>query len=306
MDEVETLELRQLRYFVEVAEREHISEAAEHLHVAQSAISRQIANLEEELGAPLFERIGRNVKLTPVGKTFLEHAIEALKAVDFAAKKVEEYLDPQKGTVKIGFPTSLASYVLPTVISAFKKQYPDVEFQLRQGSYKYLIDAVKNRELNLAFLGPLPPKDELIDATVLFSENIHALLPSTHRLAKQKNINLVDLRDDPFVLFPDGYILHKVAVDACKSVGFQPKISTEGEDMDALKGLVAAGIGVTLLPESSMYDSTPRLAVKMPIAMPNLRRTVGVISPTTRDLAPSELEFLKFVKNFYSRLSQFQ
>ncbi|WP_413363269.1 LysR family transcriptional regulator [Lysinibacillus sp. 3P01SB] len=300
------MELRQLRYFVEVAEREHISEAAEHLHVAQSAISRQIANLEEELGTPLFERIGRNVKLTPIGKTFLEHTITALKAIDFAAKQVEEFLDPAKGTIKIGFPTSLASYVLPTVISAFKKEYPDVSFHLRQGTYKFLIDAVKNRELNLAFLGPLPPKDESINTTILFSENIHALLPANHRLAKNKQINLVDLRNENFVLFPEGYILHKVAVEACRSAGFVPAITSEGEDMDALKGLVAAGIGVTLLPESSLYDSTPRFTVKMPIAIPAIRRTVGVISPTNRELAASEKVFLDFVTNFFSRLSQFQ
>lgn len=306
MNGVGIVELRQLRYFVEVAEREHISEAAEHLHVAQSAISRQIANLEEELGTPLFERIGRNVKLTPVGKIFLEHCITALKGIDFAAKQVEEYLDPAKGTIKIGFPTSLASYVLPTVISAFKKEYPEISFHLRQGSYKYLIEAVKNRELNLALLGPLPPKDEAINTTVLFSENIHALLPATHPLAKKESINLVDLRNDQFVLFPEGYILNKVAVDACRSVGFMPNITSEGEDMDALKGLVAAGIGVTLLPESSLYDSTPRMTVKVPIAIPNIRRTVGIIAPTSRDLAPSEEVFVKFISNFYSRLTRFQ
>lgn len=300
------LELRQLRYFVEVAEREHISEAAEHLRVAQSAISRQIANLEEELGAPLFERVGRNVKLTPIGKTFLEHTIVALKAIDFAAKQVEEYLDPAKGTIKVGFPTSLASYVLPTIISAFKKEYPNVSFHLRQGSYKYLIEAVKNRELNLALLGPLPKKDEALNTTVLFSENIHALLPANHLLAKRDSINLIELRHDHFVMFPDGYILHKVAMDACKSVGFVPKITSEGEDMDALKGLVAAGIGVSLLPESSLYDSTPRMTVRVPIANPSIRRNVGIITPTTRVLAPSEEIFLEFVSQFYSRVSGFQ
>lgn len=303
---MKTLELRQLRYFVEVAEREHISDAAEHLHVAQSAISRQIANLEEELGASLFERIGRNVKLTPIGRIFLEHTIVALKAIDFAVKQVEEHLDPKKGTIKIGFPTSLASYMLPTVISAFKREYPDVSFQLRQGSYKYLIEAVKNRELNLAFLGPLPQKDELIEPTILFSENISALLPANHPLSKEKSIKLIELRDEDFVLFPEGYILHKVAVDACKSVGFLPRITSEGEDMDALKGLVAAGIGVCLLPESAFYDSTPRFTVKVPIDSPNFRRTVGIISPINRDLAPSEQVFLDFVKTFFSRLNQFQ
>lgn len=300
------LELRQLRYFVAVAEREHISEAAEHLHVAQSAVSRQIANLEEELGTPLFERIGRNVKLTPVGKIFLEHSITALEAIDFATKQVEEYLDPKKGVIKVGFPTSLASYVLPTVISAFKREYPDVAFQLRQGSYKYLIEAVKNRELNLALLGPIPPKDESLNVNVLFSENMYALLPLSHPLTKNETINLIDLRNDDFVMFPEGYILHKVVMDACRSLGFAPNITSEGEDMDALKGLVAAGIGVTLLPESSLYDSTPRLTVKIPIAMPVIRRTVGIIYPTTRDLAPSEQIFLSFVSDFFSRLTQFQ
>ncbi|WP_042347096.1 LysR family transcriptional regulator [Bacillus massiliigorillae] len=300
------MELRQLQYFVEVAEREHISKAAEHLHVAQSAVSRQIANLEEELGAPLFERIGRNVKLTPIGKTFLEHTITALKAIDYAAKQVEEYLNPGKGTIKIGFPTSLASNVLPTVISAFKKEYPDISFHLRQGSYKFLIDSVKNRELNLAFLGPLPPKDESIIPNILFSENISALLPANHPFAKNQYVNLVDFRDENFVLFPEGYILQKVAVDACKAAGFIPNITSEGEDMDALKGLVAAGIGVTLLPESSLYDSVPRFTVKVPIASPVISRTVGIISPSNRELAPSEQVFLNFVNNYFSHLSRFQ
>lgn len=300
------MELRQLRYFVEVAEREHISEAAEHLQVAQSAVSRQIANLEEELGTPLFERVGRNVKLTAIGKIFLEHAVNVLKAADFATKQVEEYLNPAKGTIKVGFPTSLASYVLPTVISAFKKEYPNVSFHLRQGSYRFLIDSIINRDLNLAFLGPVPPKDEHINQTILFSENVYALLPANHPLAKRKTINLADLRDDQFVLFPEGYILNKLAVDACKQAGFSPKVTTEGEDMDALKGLVAAGIGVTLLPDSSLYDSTPRFTVKVAIENPQLTRTVGVVYPANRELAPSEQVFLQFVNDFFSRLSQFQ
>ena len=141
---------------------------------------------------------------------------------------------------------------------------------------------------------------------MLFSENIHALLPATHPLAKKETINLIDLKNDDFVLFPDGYILRKVAVDACRNVGFVPKVTSEGEDMDALKGLVAAGIGVTLLPESSLYDSTPRMTMKVPITNPSIRRNVGIIAPTTRVLAPSEKVFIDFVSKFYSRLTRFQ
>ncbi|VEI06155.1 LysR family transcriptional regulator [Kurthia zopfii] len=299
------MELRQLRYFVAVAEREHISEAAESLHVAQSAVSRQIANLETELGTELFERIGRNVKLTSIGKVFLEHSLIALEAIDFAKKQIDEYLDPEQGTIKIGFPTSLASFLLPTVISAFKKEHPNVSFHLRQGSYRYLINAVKTRELNLAFLGPVPKKDETIDTKILFTEKISALLPANHKFAQKAEIQLADLREEPFVLFPQGYILNKVVVDACKSAGFAPNVTSEGEDMDALKGLVAAGIGITLLPESAFYDSTPRRTVRINISEPNFTRNVGVIFPVSRDLAPSEQIFLDFVTDFFSRLTQF-
>ncbi|KQL35751.1 MULTISPECIES: LysR family transcriptional regulator [Bacillaceae] len=300
------MELRQLRYFIEVAEREHISEAAINLHVAQSAVSRQIANLEEELGVELFERVGRNVKLTPIGKIFMQHSIFALQAIDHAKKQIDEYLNPEKGVIKIGFPTSLAGHLLPTVISAFKKEHPNVAFHLRQGSYNYLIDAVKNRELNLAFLGPLPPKDELINSTILFTEDFSVLLPSHHPFANKNRIPLIDLRNENFVLFPEGYVLNKLVVEACNSVGFTPKVTSEGEDMDAIKGLVAAGIGVSLLPDSTFTDSTPRFTTKIPIDSPAIRRTVGILSPASRELSPSEKVFHHFVIRFFSLLGQYQ
>lgn len=300
------MELRQLRYFIEVAEREHVSEAAVQLHVAQSAISRQIANLEAELGVTLFEREGRNVKLTAIGKTFLEHTKTAIKAIDYAKEQIDEYLDPERGTIKIGFPTSLASHLLPTVISAFKVQHPNVAFQLRQGSYSYLIDSVKNRDVNLAFLGPVPLKEPGIDGIILFTEAISALLPTSHPLANRKSLRLQDLKKDNFVLFPKGFILEKIVVDACKQVGFSPNISSEGEDLDAIKGLVSAGMGVTLLPESTFYETTPRFTVKIPIEIPEIKRTVGIITPKNRELSATEKVFFNFAKNFFSMLEHYQ
>lgn len=300
------MELRQIRYFIEVANREHVSDAAEALHVAQSAISRQISNLEGELGVSLFEREGRNVKLTQIGRIFLTHAKTAMKAIDYATKQIEEHLDPERGSIKIGFPTSLASHMLPTIISEFKKKHPNISFQLRQGSYRFLVEAVKNREIDLAFLGPVPTNDPDIEGSILFSENMAALLPSNHPLANRENIHLNELRNDEFVLFPQGYILRKIAVDGCRQAGFSPKISTEGADLDAIKGLVSAGIGVTLLPESTFYEITPRFTKRVEIESPPLTRTVGVITPRHRNLAPSEKVFYEFVKDFFRVLQGFQ
>ncbi|MCZ0755067.1 LysR family transcriptional regulator [Anoxybacillus sp. J5B_2022] len=300
------MELRQLKYFVEVAKREHVSEAAEMLHVAQSAISRQIANLEDELGVELFEREGRNVKLTPVGRYFLPHAETVLRAVDYAKQQIEEYLDPERGTIKIGFPTSLASHTMPMVISAFKDEHPNVKFHLRQGSYKFLIEAVKKREIDLAFLGPVPTEDKEIKGEILFIESFAVLLPLHHRFAKRKSLTLNELRDEPFVTFPEGYILHKIVLDACRQAGFSPIISSEGEDLDAIKGLVSAGIGITLLPENTFYDTMPRFTVKIPIEMPEVKRNVGIIISNQHDLAPSVKVFYEFVKQFFSVLERYR
>lgn len=300
------MELRQLRYFMEVAEREHVSEAAVHLHVAQSAISRQITNLEKELGVNLFEREGRNIKLSQIGKTFYTHTKLAMQAIEHAKKQIDDFLDPERGIIKIGFPTSLSTHLVPSVISAFKEAHPNIKFHLRQGSYHFLIDSVKKGEMGVAFLGPLPKNEPEIASHILFTENILALLPINHPLAERDSLYLSDLKKDDFVSFPNGYILKKMMLDTCKQAGFTPTVSAEGEDLDAIKGLVSAGIGVTLLPESTFHESTPRMTVKIPLEIPEVRRTVGIIKPKERTLAPSEELFYNFVKQFYSRLQGFQ
>ncbi|MDX8046245.1 LysR family transcriptional regulator [Gracilibacillus sp. S3-1-1] len=298
------MELRQLRYFVEVAEREHVSAAAVELHVAQSAISRQIGNLEDELGVELFEREGRNVRLTHIGRIFLTHTKTALKAIDHAKKQVDEYIDPERGSIKIGFPTSIASNLLPTVVSEFKKKHPKIGFQLRQGSYNFLIESVKNRELDVAFLGPVPMDHPDLIGDVLFRENFYALVPKTHPLSGKSSVDLSELHDETFVVFPEGFILHQLVIDGCLKAGFTPNISSQGEDLDAIKGLVAAGIGVTLLPESAFNELNPHYTAKVGIQYPELERTVGIIIPKNRRLAPSEQVFYEFIKEFFANIQQ--
>lgn len=294
------MELRQLVYFIEVAKQEHVSAAAENLHIAQSAVSRQIGNLEDELGVQLFAREGRNIKLTHIGKLFAEQAIIALKAIDNAKQLVDEYVDPERGTIRIGFPSSLASNTLPQIITAFKKEHHDVRFHLRQGAYHFLIDAVKKREIDIALIGPVPSKDPDIHSDILFMENFVAILPVSHPYANETSLPLHFLRKDSFVLFPEGFILRRIVEDACLQAGFRPYIPYEGEDLDAIKGLVSAGIGITLLPELILEDNLPNGTVKVMIDHPSVRRTVGMITPKYRELSPSEKVFYDFVKNYFS------
>ncbi|SFJ77367.1 LysR family transcriptional regulator [Thermoflavimicrobium dichotomicum] len=299
------MELRQLQYFIEVAKREHVTEAAHSLHVAQSAVSRQIANLEAELGVQLFFREGRNVKLTPLGKIFLEHAETALREIEKAKQEIEEFLDPERGCIRIGFPSSLASYVLPTVISAFRAKYPKISFQLRQGTFHFLIDAVVKGEIDIAFIAPVPVEIKEVQGRILFSDKVVALLPANHHLAHYPALRINQLKDESFALFPKGFVLQELVVKACHQMGFEPKVAFEGEDIDAIKGLVATGLAVTLLPEVTLIDSIPRGTVKIPISEPDLSRTVGVIIPKKRNLPPSEQLFYEFITKFFTILDQF-
>ena len=306
LERVENLELRQIQYFIEVAKREHMTEAAEALHVAQSAVSRQIVNLESELGVDLFIRDGRTIRLTQIGQMFLKKMEQAMDVIDQAKREITQYLDPEKGTVRIGFPSSLATYMLPTAISAFRNRHPDVTFHLYQDSYHNLIDNVTRGDIDIALLGPVSTNELKVKSEVLFVEDIIALLPMNHPLAGRKTIRLDDLRNAPFILSPQGYVLREVVWDACKQHGFEPTVSFEGKDIDAIKGLVSAGLGVALLPEITLYDSLPRSTVKIPIIEPNVTRTVGMIVPEDRELLPTEKIFFEFLKNFFRQLSDYR
>lgn len=158
----------------------------------------------------------------------------------------------------------------------------------------------------MAFLGPVPSEHPEIIGDILFTENFYALVPSSHPLVNQEHVNLRDLHDEDFVLFPEGYVLHQLVIDGCKQSGFTPKVSSQGEDLDAIKGLVAAGIGITLLPESAFNDLNPHYSAKVAIQNPELKRTVGIIIPRNRKLAPSEQVFYEFIKDFFSNLDRFQ
>lgn len=293
------MELRQIQYFIEVADREHVTEAAHAMHVAQSAVSRQIYNLEAELGVKLFIREGRNVRLTPTGRVFLKHMKEAMLVIENAKREIAEQIDPERGTIRIGFPSSMANLTLPSAISAFRKEYPNVKFNFKQGAYRKLIESVIRGDIDMALLGPLPTNVNKIQGEVLFYEDLVALLPVSHPLANEKYLKLDQLKNDSFVLFPNGFVLREIVVKACKEQNFEPTVSFEGVDIDAIKGLVSAGLGVTIIPEMTLIENLPRSTVQVPIIEPKVSRTVGVIISNERELLPTEKIFYDFLKKFF-------
>lgn len=299
------MELRQIQYFMEVAKREHMTKAAEALHVAQSAVSRQISLLEGELGVELFSREGRNVRLTQMGRLFMEHAERGLLEFQKAEQKIKEHLNPETGLIRLGLSTSLSVHTLPMVLHEFSLDHPNITFQLIQGKVSYLIRLIESGNIDIAFVSPVPSQHDSVKSKVLYTERIVVLLPRNHPLADRDSIDLTHLKEEKFVTFRSNLFLQELFQDACRQAGFTPKIAFEGEDMDTIKSLVAAGFGISLLPENAAIYNLPQDVVTVILHAPKVSRAVGVIMPKKRELAPSEQIFFQFLDKFYDRLYRF-
>jgi len=294
------LELRQLQYFVKVAQKQHVTQAAEELHVAQSAVSRQVHLLEEELGVTLFVQKGRNVQLTAVGRLFLSRVEGIMADLDKAVDEIREFLDPEAGEIRIGFPHSVVLTLLPAVVATFRKDHPNAKFVLRQGTYNSLIRDVSKGEIDLAFISPLPEVNEHVVGELLMTEELYAILPPGHKLAKLKSIRLEQLKGEPFVMFSETYSLRAIVMDACLKCGFTPHIEFEAEETDAIRGLVAAGMGVSLLPELALSEPRGTLQpVKVKLMDPKVTRTVGLIRRRDERLPLVAEMFARFLIEYF-------
>lgn len=293
------MELRQLHYFVKVAKKQHVTQASEELHVAQSAVSRQIHQLEEEMGVALFVQKGRNLQLTPAGKLFLARVETVLDELERAVTAVHEFLDPSTGVIRIGFPHSLGINLIPTVVAKYRDSHPNVKFRLKQGTFNSLIRDVLGGEIDLSFISPFPEKHDYVSGELLLTEELFAILPNDHALAAESQIELHQLRDDAFVMFSEEYSLRSIVLEACKSAGFIPKLGFEGEETDTIRGLVAAGLGVSLLPEMALMETNPLQPAKVKVTEPSITRTIGLIRRKNEKLSPVAEQFQSFLLNYF-------
>ncbi|MDO8212661.1 LysR family transcriptional regulator [Conexibacter sp. CPCC 206217] len=248
------VELRHLRYFVAVAEELSFTRAAERLHIAQPPLSTQIRKLERELGVELFDRSRRAVALTAAGDVLLVEARRLLEQVDQSLRAAVRAGTGEVGRLAIGFVPSASNALLPSQLRAFHGRYPGVELTLREMAPDDLVAAVLAGGIDVCFLY-LPFADERLRTRTVLREPLVAALPAEHRLAggRRKTVALEQLRDEPFVLPARHHMpgLNAGIVAACRSAGFEPEVvQRDVWLLQTVLGLVAAGLGVALVPAS--------------------------------------------------------
>jgi DNA-binding transcriptional LysR family regulator len=267
------MELRHLRYFVAVAEALSFGRAAARLHISQPPLSRQIRALEDELGARLFSRTRRSVRLTAAGAALLPEARRLLRDADALQAGARQLASGQVGTLALGFISVAAYNLLPELAPEFRRRHPGIRLALQEATSDVQLAALAQGELDVGLV--LPPVDAPgLDYAPLLHDTLVAAVPAGRGGGKGP-IALASLRDEPFILFPRpvGTSLHDQIVGACQRAGFAPRVEQEAIQMQTIVSLVAAGMGVALVPGSlvnlrrtgvvyrPLTDTTPRIAL---------------------------------------------
>ena len=246
------MELRQLRYFVAVAEELHFRRAAARLHISQPPLSQQIAALEDELGVRLLERTRRRVELTPAGEAFLRDARAMLAELDVAVSTARAIDAGQEGVLRVGFVGSALLSIVPSTVQRFRRTRPGLELELRERSTVEQLRAVSTGLIDVGLVRPPIEADETLHTEVVRRERTVAALPEGHPLAALRRVPLRRLASEPLVLFPrrqaPGY--HDLLIGRLAATGATPHVAQYAPEMMTIIGLVAAGIGVSPVPAS--------------------------------------------------------
>jgi LysR family transcriptional regulator, hydrogen peroxide-inducible genes activator len=287
------MELHQLRYFCAVTDTGSFSRAAEQSHVSQPSLSQQILKLEDELGARLFDRLGRSVRLTELGKTFLPRARAVLRELEAARGDVVERKDSVAGPVTVGAIPTVAPYLLPRVLTSFSKKFPQVQLTVVEEITPVLLDRLRASAVDLAVLA-LPIRGHEFESVPLLTEPLFAVLPQKHKLARRRAISLKDVRKEPFLLLRDGHCFRENAVAACDRARVHPQVIFESGQFSSLLSMVGAGLGISLIPQMAIGKKSGCRYVS--ISDPEATRTIGAVTLRGRSLTRASLSFLSLLQ----------
>ncbi len=286
------MELRHLRYFEAVARHSHVTRAAAELHIAQPALSKQISQLEQELGIALFDRVGRNVRLTEAGEALLPHARAVMAQVDAARAEMAERIGLRRGRAAVGTPPTVGMQLLPPVLAAFNRQYPGIELRFHEAGVQTLLDLLETGLIDVAAV-TLPVEDEHLTVVPLFTEEMVVAVWREHALTARETVAIADLREEPWVLSPQNYELREATLSACQKAGFVPRVVLDGGETDTLLRFVAAGIGVALVPRLAVQNAPDLVALR--VTDQDLTRTLGIVWRGDRVASPAARALHEFL-----------
>jgi len=295
------MELRQLRYLVALAEERHFTRAAERVRVAQPALSQQVAKLEAELGTPLVDRTTRRVQMTAAGELLVAHARRALAELDDARAELARLTGLVAGRVTIGLTTTPGPLDLVRLLADFHARFPQVELAVREDLSTTLADALRADALDLAFLSLVQEDDHHgLELHELAAEPLVVALPDGHRLAGRVRLRIADLREEELIAFSEGATIRAAVQRVSRAAGFEPRIAVETREVARMRALVAAGLGVAILPRSDASAPGPPVRIAT-LHAPALRHRISLCWRTGKRHAPAARALLEQARSRSAR-----
>lgn len=270
----------------------NLTRAAAVLGIPQPTASRRLAALSARVGTPLTVADGRGLRLTRVGHLLAGAAGRAIDALEHGVRQVGEEIDPASGHVVLGFLHLLGRSLVPTLVRDFRAGNPHVRFSLVQGSRDDIVTGLASGTVDLALVAP-PPAAPGLDSVVLDEQELFLAVPADHRLADRAGVGVAELAGEVFVLLEHGYGLRQITDELCAEAGFTPTVAFEGQESDTVRGLVAAGLGVALLPA---FGPRPPSGVAEIRLDPPVTREIGLAWPAGHPLPPAVTAFRDFVR----------
>ncbi|WP_378954007.1 LysR family transcriptional regulator [Pelosinus sp. sgz500959] len=288
------MDIRELEYFVTVSELENFTAAAKRLHISQPAISKSVHKLEEELGFHLLDRTQKRVSLTEEGKVFLTLAQDILSRILDAQNTMAEYKTLTRGTFRIAVPPLLGAYVFPDLFAAFKDKYPSLEMLVIEDGSSAAIDLVQEENVHVGLI-ILPPDSTDFHSHLITSQQIVVCLPTDHPLSKEPFLTFDQLKDEPMILYNEGFLLRQIILDEYAKIGATPKVALSTNQIQTIKAFVAKGVGISFLPVNSIKEA--RHMTKIPLS-PRLFLDMGLIWKPDKVLPLACKAFIDFVNNY--------
>jgi DNA-binding transcriptional LysR family regulator len=270
------MEIHQLRYFVAVADEGSFSRAAAKVRVAQPSLSQQIRKLEAEVGQPLFDRLPRSVVLTEAGRCFIDYARQILASIGDARRCVDELKDEVAGRLAVGAIPTIAPYVLPELVVTFQKHYPEVTLEIIEDVTEGITRRIEAGELDVA-LASTCQQSPTLRRESLGNEPLLALMPEGHPLAKKTLVGLDDLKSQRFLLLHEMHCLSQQVHHLLESRRLHPHVALVGSQLSTIANMVAAEIGVSIVPQMMVNHQATHGCVSLPFAPPFPERELNVL-----------------------------
>lgn len=268
------MQIHQLRYFCAVAKTRSFTRAAQLEKLAQPSLSQQVRKLEDELGTRLFDRLGRTVRLTRLGESFLPRAEDILRKVTSAKSEIHEMAGIEEGQLVIGAIPTIAPYFLALSLASFARQFPRVQVSVVEEATQDLLNRIREGSVDLALLA-LPVLANHCLCQELFRERLYAVVPQHHRLASRTRLHLKQVEKDPFLLLKEGHCFRENTLAACRRARLHPNVVFESGQFATILAMVATGLGVSVVPEMAVEQRAGCRFI--PLADESAYRRVGIV-----------------------------